>query len=338
MKQSDEFVASVCKSAYDQLKYRNDRDIIIADLQAESKDMNRKLDEILEAHRIQMAEKDAWAETMEKNWQADFDEAVEEKVKPLRKTLYEHAGSLADDKKALEKERAAFNKERGIFDRDRTEIQAFRKAAGGGEDALIAHYKSMVNDVVADQKCLELQVALSREIITSTEKEMCLARQEILLQGDLIAAHQKEISRLTKAMAKEKKASDKKIESAKTEGEARAQELQQQKTLYEQLQRASENNSAAMSALATQVTALNRLTAEQGKQLEARVVELKAELKAENGQIKSDANQQKSELGIVQSRMDASDAEHALTREVLLGVRFSSSSPDMCIQINLFNM
>ncbi len=86
------------------LKYRNDRDIIIADLQAESKDMNRKLDEILEAHRIQMAEKDAWAETMEKNWQADFDEAVEEKVKPLRKTLYEHAGSLADDKKALEKE------------------------------------------------------------------------------------------------------------------------------------------------------------------------------------------------------------------------------------------
>ncbi len=192
----------------------------------------------------------------------------------------------------------------------------------------------MVNDVVADQKCLELQVALSREIITSTEKEMCLARQEILLQGDLIAAHQKEISRLTKAMAKEKKVSDKKIESAKTEGEARAQELQQQKNLYEQLQRASENNSAAMSALATQVTALNRLTAEQGKQLKARVVELKAE----NGQIKSDANQQKSELGIVQSRMDASDAEHALTREVLLGVCFSSSSPDMCIQINLFNM
>ncbi len=77
------------------------------------------------------------------------------------------------------------------------------------------------------------------------------------------------------------------------------------------------------------MTALNRLTAEQGKQLEARVVELKAE----NGQIKSDANQQKSELGIVQSRMDASDAEHALTQEVLLGVRFSSSSPDMCIQI-----
>ncbi len=48
---------------------------------------------------------------------------------------------------------------------------------------------------------------------------MCLARQEILLHGDLIAAHQKEISRLTKASwLNEKKASDKKIESAKDRG------------------------------------------------------------------------------------------------------------------------
>ncbi len=314
LEQSAEFAASVCKSAHEQLRYRNDRDVIIADLQAESKNMNRKLDQLLEAHRVQLAEKDALlsskdaqAEARQKKWQVDFESAVEEKVKPLRTSLCEQALALSKKKKA-------FEKEKGVFNRDRTEIQAFKKAAGGGENTLTAHYKHTMDDMTPDRVSLKKQFDLAQKIMAATEEEMSLARQQILLQGDMIDDYQKELNELTKTMAQERKAFEKKISSAKTKEESNAQELLRQKTLANHFQSTSEKSALAISALVKQVAALSRLTTEQGKKHEARVAELEAELKSE-------MHLAKSELGIVQTRMDASETDHELTREVLVGVR-----------------